>query len=402
MADRRSGIVITNLFPNPVEKTRGQFVWQETQRLRDRHGHDLRVISPLPWVPAPLRSKARFAHAAVPATAELDGFRVHYPRHLVTPRVGRSLYGRFMTWSLAGLFGRLQKEQPADYVLAHYAYPDGYAAMNLARRHRLPLLVKVRGSDINVFTKDALRRRLTLRTLKGADRVVAVSEALKRKMVELGLPPTKISVVCNGVDRERFAPGDREACRRDLNLAPKPFTFLFVGSLRPLKGVLNLIEAFRALPSEVRGGARLLMLGAGELKIELTERIDAHGLGEIVRLVDPVAHDEIPRWLGACDCLVLPSSHEGYPNVVVEALAAARPVIASRVGGIPEIIVDGKSGILVPPGETAPLTEAMTQMIEGFDFDPEASPAAQRNWEDVADDMDMLIRGMIDERKVGA
>ena len=106
MADRRAGIVITNLFPNPVEKARGQFVWQETQRLRDRHGHDLRIISPLPWVPAPLRSKPRFAHAAVPATAELDGFRVHYPRHLVTPRVGRSCYGRFMTWSLAGLFRR--------------------------------------------------------------------------------------------------------------------------------------------------------------------------------------------------------------------------------------------------------------------------------------------------------
>ncbi len=402
MADRRQGIVIANLFPNPVEKTRGLFVWQETQRLRDRHGHDLRIISPLPWVPAALRSKARFAHAAVPAEAELDGFRVHYARHLVTPRIGRSCYGRFMTWGLAGLFDRMQKERPADYVLAHYAYPDGYAAMNLARRHGLPLLVKVRGSDINVFTKDPLRRRLTLRTLNGADRVVAVSEALKRRMVELGLAADKVTVVPNGVDLERFGPRDRETCRRELDLAQEPFTFLFVGYLGPIKGVENLLEAFRAMPAPLRGRARLLMLGAGELREELASRIEAHGLAETVQLVNPVPHDEIPRWLGACDCLVLPSINEGYPNVAVESLAAGRPVVASRVGGLPEIVVDGKSGILVPAGEVPPLTEAMTRMIEGFHFDPDASAAARRSWDDVADDMDGLIRDMMAERKVVA
>ena len=396
----RQGIVITNLFPNPVEKTRGMFVWQETRRLLERHGYDLRVLSPLPWVPPFLRTEPRFAHAQVPASAEVEGLRVHYPRHLVTPRVGRSFYGQFMVWSLSGLFRRLLKSRPAEFVLAHYAFPDGYAAMRLARRHGLPLLVKVRGSDVNVFTRQAARRRLTVRTLERADRVIAVSEALKSKMVDLGVESGKITVVTNGVNADRFVPRDRAASRRDLGLEADPFTFLFVGSLRPLKGVLTLLQAFRAIQAEKRRDARLVIIGGGELKGELERRIERYGLGDQVRLLPPVEHTEIPRWFGACDCLVLPSTNEGYPNVVVEALAAARPVIASRVGGIPEIVVDGKSGILVPPGEPWPLTDAMVSMIDGFDFDPAASPAAMRSWEDVSDDMDALIESAIAEREV--
>jgi len=396
----RQGIVITNLFPNPVEKTRGMFVWQETRRLLERHGYKLRVLSPLPWVPPFLRTTSKFAHAGVPASAEVEDLRVLYPRHPVTPRVGRSLYGQFMYWSLSRLFSRLQKTRPAEFVLAHYAFPDGYAAMRLARRHGLPLLVKVRGSDVNVFTRQAARRRLTVRTLESADRVIAVSEALKTKMIDLGVPAEKISVVTNGVNAQRFIPRDRAASRRDLGLEADPFTFLFIGSLRPLKGVLTMLQAFRAIQVEKRRDARLVIIGGGELQEELERRIERYGLSDQVRLLPPMEHSEIPRWFGACDCLVLPSTNEGYPNVVVEALAAARPVIASRVGGIPEIVADGRSGILVPPGRPWPLTDAMVTMIDGFDFDPAASPAAQRSWEDVSDDMDALIESAIAERGV--
>lgn len=395
MPKQGQGIVITNLFPNAVEKTRGMFVWQETQRLRERQGYDLRIIAPLPFVPPFLEDRIRYAYHGAPALEDIEGFEVHHPRHLVTPHMLRFTYGHSMFWGTAGLFRRMMAERPADFIIAHYAFPDGYAALKLARRHRLPLLVKVRGSDVNLFTRNIMRRRLTMTTLDKADRVVAVSQALKRKMIDLGVDEEKISVVPNGVNAERFTPRDRAASRRDLGLEAEPFTFLFIGSMRSIKGVFTLLQSFRAIPEEMRRRARLVMIGEGDLEAELHARIERYGMREQVRLLPPVQHSEIPRWVGACDCLVLPSTMEGYPNVLVEALAAARPVIASRVGGIPEIVVEDRSGILVPPSQPWPLTDAMIRMIEGFDFDPGAATAARRSWDDVADEMDELIQSML-------
>lgn len=399
---QRRGIVLTNLFPNAVERTRGMFVWQETQRLRERHGLDLRVIAPLPWVPPFLRGNPKYAYHDAPALEHNEGFEVRHPRHIVTPRMLRSSYGHYLFWGVSRLFRRMMRERPADFVIAHYAFPDGFAALKLARRHGLPLLVKVRGSDINLFTRSAARRRLTLQTLFGADRVVSVSEALKRRMAELGVPAERIRVVPNGVNVERFAPRDRAACRAGLGLEPEPYTFLFVGTLRPLKGVFTLLQAFRAIPEERRRRARLVMIGEGDLESELRDRIERFGMKDQVRLLPPVPHAEIPAWFGAADCIVLPSTNEGYPNVLVEALAAARPVIGSRVGGIPEIVVEGKSGLLVPPGEPWPLSDAMVSMIAGFDFDASASAAAGRSWDDVADEMNALVADMLAEREARA
>lgn len=395
------GIVITNLFPNAVEPTRGQFVLQETQALRARHGYALRVLAPLPWVPPFLRGKSRYPFSAVPATAGVEGFDVEYPRHIVTPGVLRFCYGDFLLWGAAPAFARLHATAPADFVIAHYAFPDGYAAMRLARRHKLPLLIKVRGSDVNLFTRGFARRRLTLAALGGADRVVTVSGALRDRLAQLGLPPERVAVVPNGVDPERFTPRERASSRRELGLPEEPFLFLFVGILRPIKGLTTLLQAFRAIPEMERRRARLVLIGAGNLETELRERIERFGMAEQVELRPPVPHAEIARWLGAADCLVLPSIMEGYPNVLVEALAARRPVIASRVGGIPEIVVDGESGLLVPPGESWPLTDAMLKMMAGFRFDDSRAGAARRRWDDVADEMHDLIQGMLAERRRG-
>lgn len=401
MENAGRGIVITNLFPNVAERVRGQFVLQETLALRDRHGYGLRVLAPLPWVPHSLRGKSRYPFSAVPATDSIEGFAVEYPRYIVTPGMLRFCYGDFLLWGVAPAFARLHAAAPADFVLAHYAFPDGYAAMRLAKRYKLPLLIKVRGSDVNLFTRGFARRRLTLAALGGADRVVAVSGALRDRLAQLGLPPERVTVMPNGVNLERFTPRERAASRRELGLPEEPFLFLFVGIYRPIKGVTTLLQAFRAIPEMQRRRARLVMIGEGKLEAELRERIARFGMEGQVELRPPVPHAEIARWLGACDCLVLPSRMEGYPNVLVEALAAKRPVIASRVGGIPEIVVEGESGLLVPPGETWPLTDAMLTMLAGFRFDDSHAFAARRRWEDVADEMHALIEAMRAERRRG-
>jgi glycosyltransferase involved in cell wall biosynthesis len=389
-------VVISNLFPNAVETTRGMFVWQETRALLARYS--LQVIAPLPWVPGLLKRRPKYAFHAAPSREQRGELNVFHPRHIVFPGLLRSAYGQFLYRAIKPLFARLRREQKPEFVVAHYAYPDGWAALKLARAARLPLLVKVRGSDVNVFTDEPKRRALTLEALNGADRVVAVSHALKQKMIELGVPEQHISVVQNGINTQLFHPRDRLDCRRDLAQPEAPFTFLFIGTMREIKGIWPLLDAVRRMQDRQPGAAHWVMIGGGEMRAAVAERIEALGLSDVVQQLPPVAHDDIPKWIGACDCLLLPSLNEGYPNVLVEALACARPVIASEVGGVPEIVLPGRTGLLTPPGDSAALAEAMQQMLDGFELDMREAAAALRSWQDVANDMSQLIEGMIAER----
>ncbi|MBN2171172.1 MAG: glycosyltransferase [Candidatus Krumholzibacteriota bacterium] len=387
-----AGIVLSNLFPNSAEPTRGQFIWQETRALARRH--PLTVVSPLPWVPPGLRSRPRYAFHAARRRERREGLEVRYPRHLVPPGFGRFLYGDLMVLALAPLLRRLVREGAPRFLVAHYVYPDGYAAVRLGRRHGLPVLVKARGSDVNVHTDDALRRRLTLWTLRRADAVAAVSAALRERMAALGLERGDVAVVPNGVDTALFYPRDRDACRRELGLEAAPTTFLFVGNWVPVKGLDVLLEAFAMLGEVERAGLRLLLLGGGGEEAALREAVRVRDLDAQVRFLPAVPHDAVPLWMGACDCLVLPSRMEGCPNVLVEALACGRPVVASRVGGVPEIVVEGETGLLVPPGRPAPLADALRQAA-GFALRPEASPLWGRDWEQVGDEMAGLVAGML-------
>jgi len=388
-----AGIVLSNLFPNSAEPTRGQFIWQETRALARRF--PLTVVSPLPWVPPGLRGRPRYVFHDARRHERREGLEAWYPRHLVPPGLGRFLYGDLMALALAPLVRRLVREVAPRFLVAHYVYPDGYAALRLGRRHGLPVLVKARGSDVNVYTDDPRRRRLTLRTLRRADAVAAVSAALRARMADLGLERGDVAVVPNGVDTSLFHPRDRDACRRELGVEAAPFTFLFVGNWVPVKGLDVLIEAFASLDDAERAGLRLLLLGRGGEEAALREAVRAGGLHGQVRFLPAVPHDRVPLWIGACDCLVLPSRMEGCPNVLVEALACGRPVVASRVGGVPEIVVEGKTGLLVPPGEPAPLAEALRAMAGGFSPQPEASPLWGRDWERVGDEMAELVAGML-------
>jgi glycosyltransferase involved in cell wall biosynthesis len=395
----RKGIVLSTLFPNPQEPMRAPFIWQETQSLHKRY--DLRVIAPVPYVPPFLKSRPRYAFHAVPQEETRAGLVVHHPRYLVTPGMLRSAYGHLMYWGILPLFKRLCREARPDFLVAHFAFPDGYAAALLARREKIPLLIKARGSDLHLFTRSRLRRHMTLSALRQADRAVVVSEAMSEHLASLGFPADRIVIMPNGVDRERFHPRDRDACRRALGLEPGAYTFVFVGQLRPIKGLSTLIDAFAGLGETARARARLLIVGDGELREVLARTVRTRGLESCVRLVGPLPHEDVPQWIGACDCLVLPSLTEGYPNVLVEALASGRPVIASRVGGIPEIVTDGRNGLLVPPGEAAPLRLAMERMLGGFSLPAKEAAKTPRSWDDVAGDMAALIEAMLSEGRGG-
>jgi glycosyltransferase involved in cell wall biosynthesis len=241
--------------------------------------------------------------------------------------------------------------------------------------------VKVHGSDLNVQASYPLRRRQIRSALRGAGAVVAVSRALAEKAVAIGAAPDRVHVIYNGVDSDRFAPGSRSEARARLGLSSQEPLLLYVGNLKSSKGCLDLLEAFPALLAE-QSRARLIYVGAGPCRNALLERAAALGCSDRVSLIGAVAHAALGDWFRAADLLCLPSHNEGVPNVILEAMACGIPVVATRVGGIPEVVPE-YAGLLVPPQEPAALSAALVEAVgREWDSGRIAAHASDFRWDD--------------------
>jgi glycosyltransferase involved in cell wall biosynthesis len=212
--------------------------------------------------------------------------------------------------------------------------------------------------------------------------VVAVSRALAGEAEALGVPPENIRIVQNGVDGERFRPADRRAARSALDLPLDQRILLYVGHLKESKGLLDLATAFARLAERVPD-AVLVVVGDGEVRSQLASALAP--LGERVRLVGVRPHDEVPRWMAAADVVVLPSWNEGTPNAVIEALASGRPVVATRVGGVPDLVTGPLLGELVPPRNPPALAAALERALSSpSDPDQLAAASARPSWRESA------------------
>jgi glycosyltransferase involved in cell wall biosynthesis len=333
------------------------------------------VLATIPWFPgAGLVSRWSSAGklARVPARETIAGIAVRHPRTLFVPRLAHVAWGPLYAASIAPVVARYRGK--VDVVLGSWAYPDGFAAVVAAELIGAPAVVKLHGSDINVIAKLPGPRRLVGWSLSRATRVVAVSRALADEAEALGAPRDRVAVVMNGVDAELFHPRSRAAARAELGLPAGPLA-LYVGNLKPEKGILDLVtswpEVARALPD-----AALAIIGGGPLR----DRVDQLR-GERVHVVGAQPLDRVPTWMAACDVLVLPSYVEGTPNVVLEALACGRRVVASAVGGVPALLADPRVGALVPPREPPALAAALVAALRApYDPDDIARLGARGSW----------------------
>jgi glycosyltransferase involved in cell wall biosynthesis len=352
-------LAVTNLYPNPLQPHRATFNRQQFRALAG--AHDLAVIAPIAWtdeLAARWAGKGRLLEGRRVAR---DGLTVVHPRYLFPPRVLHNSYGRCYLWSIRGAFRQALREFRPDLVFATWAYPDGWAAVDLAHRAGLPVVLKVHGSDILLLDHFPGRRRGTVEALRRADRVVAVSRDLARRVIDLGADPDRVDVVYNGVEETVFHPGPRGQARDRLGLEPDVPVVLFVGNLAPVKGVDVLIEACARLAA--RGERfRCHLIGQGPLRPRLEERAGAAGLAGHVRFHGALPHERLADWYRAADVLALPSHSEGVPNVLLEAVACGLPCVASQVGGVPEVAALGPVR-LVRPGDAAELADALADVL---------------------------------------
>jgi glycosyltransferase involved in cell wall biosynthesis len=353
-------LAVTNLYPTPYDPIRAPFNRQQFRALAGLH--PVRVICPIAWTEELPGRRAGGPALPRDRQATVDGIPVDHPRYYFPPRILRSRYGHCYRASIRRTFHRAVAEFRPDVVLGTWAYPDGWAAVHLAREAGLPVAIKVHGCDVLWgLRQNPARIGRTGETLRGADLVIAVSNDLARNVADFGVDPDRIRVVYNGVDADRFHPGPKDLARARVGLTGDVPNILFVGALVPVKGLDYLNLACARLH---RHGFRFRchLIGTGPLGAELQGQARNLGLHDVVHFHGPKPHDELPDWYRGADLFVLPSRSEGVPGVLMEAMACGTPFVASRVGGVPEV-ADLGNGRLAPPGDIEQMADAIREVL---------------------------------------
>ena len=254
--------------------------------------------------------------------------------------------GRVRHLALASDALRAARRFRPDVVYAHFLVPAGLLG---ALASRAPLVVTAHGQDVRNVGSIPGARTATAYVVRRASTVVAVSAWLRDRLVE-AVPAAagKTEVVDCGVDLERFTPRDATEAREELELESDGTAFLCLGSLSERKNVLGLARAF-----EARGEGTLTFVGDGPLRGAL------QGRGRIL-LAGRISHDEVPRWIAASDVVCQPSLVEPFGLATLEAMASARSVVATAIGGPPEF-VPREAGVLVDPYDESALGEALSR-----------------------------------------
>jgi teichuronic acid biosynthesis glycosyltransferase TuaC len=345
-------LILTMLFPNQKEPSKAPFNLEIAKNLTKKAR--VTVIAPVRAFPL---------GPAVKEYESISGIPVYHPRVFLPPKIGIFLHGLLYFKAIEKLAIKLLKEDSFDIILAPYLYPDGFAAVLLARKTGKPVVLEALGCDVNLLTKLILRRKLIKYACEHADMVISVNEDMKKTLCRLGIKDDKIRVIYNGVDKERFKPASRAISRKTVCLPDNKNVFLFAGSLEKVKGVFTLLVGWRSFIRGNPSGNLLVLVGSGKEKNRIEEFIRKEKLEDSVILAGDKPHDEIPVWMNASDFFCLPSIREGYPNVLIEALSCNKFVIATKVGGIPEIINSDKLGLLIEPADPDGLKSAFEEVL---------------------------------------
>jgi glycosyltransferase involved in cell wall biosynthesis len=360
-------LAITPIFPNRLEPLYGPYNRQQFRALQESCGDEVRVLCAVPYLPGAsiLGKPERTAKlAALPKEDTFDGLETRYLRRWYVPAVGSAVG---VPLYLASLAPHRDLWNWADVILGTWAYPDGCAAVLLAKAVGKPCVVKVHGSDVNVIAQKKVARAVLRRVLPRADALVTVSRAMGDELGKLGVE--RVFLVPNGIDRKLFGQSiERGEARRRLGLETVGPVVLFVGRIEPQKGIGELLQAFERVHRE-RPDVTLALVGDGVMRGEAEAA--AGRFGGKLRVTGARPFAEMPLWMAACTLVCLPSWNEGTPNVLLEGLASGRPAVGTAVGGIPDVLADPGTGLLVPVRDAAALAGGLLEALART-WDPDA------------------------------
>lgn len=368
---RHVAVLVATSYPRFPGDGIGSFMEPIAKGLAAR-GHEIHLVAP--WHPLITRGKSEdgvhfhFFHYAPTAALHVFGYATSLRSDTA---LKASAWLMTPAAIAAGMFKarRVAMKKRATILHGHWIVPGGVLA---AAAGSQPLVVSAHGSDVFVAEKNGAARLAARRVLRRAAWVTACSDDLRTRSVALGAPPDRTETVPYGVDTDRFAPSAtvRADVRRELNVSETAPVVVSAGRLVHKKGFEYLIDAAGSLRTKFEG-LRLVIAGGGDLEHELKAR--AAPFGTTVIFTGTRTQDEVGRLVAAADVAVVPSVHDeagnvdGLPNFALEALATATPVVATRVGGLPQAIEDGRTGRLVAERDAGALSEAIAAVLTASD-----------------------------------
>jgi len=263
------------------------------------------------------------------------------------------------------LVARLARKTGSRIVRSHFGWPDGTGGVAGAKEADLPCVVTLRGFDVLLLDDigyggrlDPFFNRALAASLSGADRVTVASSTTRDAAVALGCPERSLVVIPNGVAIEEFSPKAEPSVRRRMGLSPEEIVFLLVGGLTSRKRQIDMVEAAGKLPADF-GPLRIVMGGEGGEREAILKRAQELGLSARLVLAGSVPHKEMPAVFRACDVFVQTSVAEGFGNVVLEAGACGKAMVATNTGAVKDLMVDGENALVYEAGDIDALVRAL-------------------------------------------
>ncbi len=324
-------VVFSNMYPSTEHPTYGIFVKNQVEQLKTA-GVDVKVIA------------------------------IHDPGKGKIEKITK-----YLSWGMRSFLYAMKNKKDIRITHAHYAFPTGMVSLFIKKLYKIPYVVTIHGGDLDKMAKKSARiRRFTKSVLKEAATVITVGEKLRSDVInDYGIESQKVEVMSMGVDTNVFKPMGQEEVRLLLDVPLNERVLLFVGNVIEAKGVIELVGAFEQL-EETHNDLLLYIVGSQKDQRFTSEVKEKVGDNSTIHFKEPVSQTELAKWMSAADILILPSYHEGFGLVALEALAAGAKVVATNVGGLPYLLKDG-AGILVEPGNAQALAigleEALTNEV---------------------------------------
>jgi teichuronic acid biosynthesis glycosyltransferase TuaC len=341
-------LAIPKDFPTSENPQAGIFILRRLQAMRDL-GHEIFVLRIVPYAP-PLARRWR-AYRTIPKDTVVEGIPVRTIRAVMFPRmIGLELLPLQLRSAVTREIARVR----AEIVHASYLLPSGQLAIG----QDVPSVVTMHGIDAHTWPNRRIGlRRATAEVLRRATRLTAVSHFLAAEAQKI--EPCDVRVIWNGADERFFFPQSRDGARRELGLPLDRLVFVYAGALEREKGLYDLIEALTALRER---NPLVLFVGTGPELHGVRKAAASAGLD--LRLPGRLLHTDVARMYAAADVVTLPSHIEGLPNVICEAMLCRRAIVSTTAGGVPEIVTDGRSGLLTPIGDPAALGAALLRLAD--------------------------------------
>ncbi len=406
-------LTVTTSFPKFEGDTTAPFIESITRELASR-GHQLTVVLPArsDLRPAPIEG-VRFRPYRYAPSAALEVFG--YAEALRADVALRgAAYAMLPLAVLSGLrsLGKELRGQQYDVVHAHWVVPSGaMAALALETPWASgpPLVVSLHGSDVFLSEKNGAARLGARKAFRTAAKVTACSRDLSERSLRLGARSAP-EVIPYGVASDVFRPDPAGAgdLRGELSISRNAFVLFAAGRLVHKKGFEYLLEAAGELSRRGRT-VELVIVGKGDLEEELRDR--AKGAGVSLRLVGNIARGALPRYFAMADAVVVPSvkdaagNVDGLPNVLLEAMASAKAIVATDVAGIPEALRAGKEGLLVPEKDAASIAGAVEELMRSEELRTRLGRAARKrveedlSWKNAGEKFESVLRSVAEARR---